>query len=475
MSRRGGRASGEPGRKSLDQRWNRHSNCSQQPRPSTTPLDRSSCFMASSQAGRAIAACAAAGGMNDWQLKGHGIEVSNLDQKPGLPDLIVANDGKGSFTQLVPLLHSGSLPAGAPRREDMADHSGFGSQKRRPAPVPGYLPTLRLEYLSEDGRPNFSSWIEGMPQRFGSPNYTEDEFVTFCSSYPTLAGSTGRRVSSQAPLPDVGRQSVRVRRAWTLAADQEPGEFRDVLTRPYLGDDDRYVFPSIGGDTQALHPLLAWWAVLFALSLLARYQPDTWTRYLDVDSSAYAEPLETLLDRALHCLPAALAPCHPISELIAAACWRRPCSSGDEITAWGAVRLVTTRLTVSLPPAARSFVLSIVGARLAGRITGNSCAPERYETGRRGSYSPGPMPPGIWIRARRGAEPSYREASRSRRAPTTSAADAVAKVGDATLTFENSDPLQLALFGAEVLEQPPPVAERGPGSGGSRARRGALR
>ena len=96
---------------------------------------------------------------------------------------------------------------------------------------------------------------------------------------------------------------MRVRRAWTLAADQEPGEFRDVLTRPYLGDDDRYVFPSIGGDTQALHPLLAWWAVLFALSLLARYQPDTWTRYLDVDSSAYAEPLETLLDRALIVCP----------------------------------------------------------------------------------------------------------------------------------------------------------------------------
>ena len=75
---------------------------------------------------------------------------------------------------------------------------------------------------------------------------------------------------------------MRVQRAWTLAADEEPGEFRDALTRPYLGDDDRYVFPSIGGDTHALHPLLAWWAVLFALSLLARYQPDTWTRYLDV-------------------------------------------------------------------------------------------------------------------------------------------------------------------------------------------------
>jgi hypothetical protein len=42
--------------------------------------------------------------------------------------------------------------------------------------------------------------------------------------------------------------------------------------------------------------------------------------------------------------------------------------------------------------------------------------------------------------------------------PVPSAADAVAKVGDATLSFENSDPLQLALFDAEVLEQPPPIA-----------------
>ena len=49
---------------------------------------------------------------------------------------------------------------------------------------------------------------------------------------------------------------------------------------------------------------------------------------------------------------------------------------------------------MSLPPATRGLVLSIVGANHAGRITGNSCAPERYETGRRGSYSPGPMPPG---------------------------------------------------------------------------------
>ncbi len=41
-----------------------------------------------------------------------------------------------------------------------------------------------------------------------------------------------------------------------------------------------------------------------------------------------------------------------------------------------------------------------------------------------------------------------------------SADDAEAQVGDATLSFENSDPLQLTLFDAEMLEQPPPIAHQ---------------
>jgi hypothetical protein len=96
---------------------------------------------------------------------------------------------------------------------------------------------------------------------------------------------------------------VTVKRAWTLSPGDNPGEFHSRLTRPYLGDDDRYIFPSIGGDQQALHPLLAWWAILFALSMLARYEPETWTDYIDVDTSPYAVPLETLLDRALLTCP----------------------------------------------------------------------------------------------------------------------------------------------------------------------------
>ena len=136
--------------------------------------------------------------------------------------------------------------------------------------------------------------------RFGEP-YTEAEFdVLQFLSNPCRFNR--RPVTSQPPLLEEERQSVQVRRAWTLSDSDDPGKFRSRHTRPYLGDDDRYIFPSIGGDQQALHPLLAWWAILFALSMLARYQPDTWTDYLDIDKSP-AVPVETLLDRALLTCP----------------------------------------------------------------------------------------------------------------------------------------------------------------------------
>ena len=71
---------------------------------------------------------------------------------------------------------------------------------------------------------------------------------------------------------------------------------------------------SIGGDQQALHPLLAWWAILFALSMLARYQPDTWTDYLDVDRAPPCRWRRFLIEPFY--MPGALAPCHPIRKQI---------------------------------------------------------------------------------------------------------------------------------------------------------------
>ena len=54
------------------------------------------------------------------------------------------------------------------------------------------------------------------------------------------------------------------------------------------------------------HPLVLWWAALWALSMLARYEPATWAGLLDVDSSRSAVPLEALLDDALNAVPEVL-------------------------------------------------------------------------------------------------------------------------------------------------------------------------
>lgn len=56
-----------------------------------------------------------------------------------------------------------------------------------------------------------------------------------------------------------------------------------------------YFFPALGSTGKSLHPLMAWWVVLHALSMLARYQPAEWARYTDVDTSAYAVAVDNCL------------------------------------------------------------------------------------------------------------------------------------------------------------------------------------
>ncbi|WP_327341405.1 YaaC family protein [Streptomyces europaeiscabiei] len=77
------------------------------------------------------------------------------------------------------------------------------------------------------------------------------------------------------------------------------------MIRGYTGD--RYflpVLPSIKGE---LHPLMAWWAVLYALSMLSRYQPAAWGSLINVDSSEHTVPIERLPERAINHLPVLIA------------------------------------------------------------------------------------------------------------------------------------------------------------------------
>jgi hypothetical protein len=62
-------------------------------------------------------------------------------------------------------------------------------------------------------------------------------------------------------------------------------------------------FPSINGSELPMHPFVAWFAVTYALSMLARYEPKVWASRTAVSSSSDAVPIEHLLEQCLEAVP----------------------------------------------------------------------------------------------------------------------------------------------------------------------------
>jgi hypothetical protein len=88
---------------------------------------------------------------------------------------------------------------------------------------------------------------------------------------------------------DLGRATDTMGQRW----------FYDTMGTKYRSA--QYWFPTVGG--QCLHPLIVWWAVLYTLSMLARYEPQRWADMIRVNTSPWAVPLEHLLNAALDALP----------------------------------------------------------------------------------------------------------------------------------------------------------------------------
>ncbi len=255
-------------------------------------------FYGLSQAGRAVAAAAkSATSPAAWRLRGHGIEVSNLDQRPGLHQLVVRDSGSGSFVQLAGLLRSGTLPNGASLGQVWAAIPDL-----RTTPIDAgteYLTPLTLGGWRTRGGQIISP-VCGLPWRFTDP-YTEADIIGYLASYPSLVGS--QNAAPDHAFPQETTRTADVPRVWPLPAGQDPDPFIASRTRPYRGDDERWVFPALGGSPVPLHPLLAWWAVLYTLSMLARYEPASWEAHLNVDAEPDAVPLEAALSRALDTCP----------------------------------------------------------------------------------------------------------------------------------------------------------------------------
>jgi hypothetical protein len=260
-------------------------------------------FYGLSQAGRAIAAASTAADNNSYKLRGHGIQVPDLDQGPPLPRLTVKDDRRlGSFTQLASMLGSVSLRDGVPLGQLWATIPDLLATPLEPV-SPQYLPVLQLQPVPRlgDGRGGGVAnavWVVGLPPRAGGyrpGDIDEEEVSAFLSNYPTLAGTAPSWLEESFKT----REDLRVRGTVRLLVSASP----DGDDQPYRDDRDRWVFPPLDDRGKPLHPLLAWWALLFALSMLARYEPASWVSALDADASPNHVPLAAALDQALDTCP----------------------------------------------------------------------------------------------------------------------------------------------------------------------------
>jgi hypothetical protein len=252
-------------------------------------------FYGLSQAGRAIAACATGIRGNGWELVGHGITVSNLDQGPAWHDLTVVSEQAGSFATVTTLLGSAPLGQATP----LGTIASWLPELRHALDgIISDTPVLNLE-ITSTGAEGALGCVSGVPARFADP-HTEEDAREFLSRYPQLEGHDHPEGTAFGPRRRNGSDAL-FRRWPTETGNRQLIEGR--RTTAYISDDDRYVFPAPPGSDRPIHPLSAWWAVLFALSMLARYKPAHWAEHLDISRNVTAVALEIILEAAVEVCP----------------------------------------------------------------------------------------------------------------------------------------------------------------------------
>jgi hypothetical protein len=263
--------------------------------PASRPLPL---FYALSQAGRAISAAHLG---EPWRLRGHGLNSHKLHSSPtevmikrrspkdedGTPldsfSGVAAATNSEAFEKAVTL---GELWRSLPEASSLLPIS----DEQHPTPLalvseethdPNLPAVMRMQLDTQ----HIYAVIVGFQD-------SGEKLETYLAEhYPTAAGARLYRTAGsdrvrphhtrygsgflfrwQANSPDAGGQASALSRVAPVDDIPVP-EILDTLT-PSPAFEPRWLRPGVGG--VALSPLLTWWALLFGLSMLARYEPASW-------------------------------------------------------------------------------------------------------------------------------------------------------------------------------------------------------
>ena len=266
-------------------------------------------FYALSQAGRAIAAVRVREG---WETSSHGLRWQGPTGDGSILDRRIEPDqrGRGLFgcvavavgsEQLLDGVELGAAWSALPELGVPA-LPVFRAHWRSPLYVYPTSDEQEAEWLRG---PHLTLLVDGLRDLSG-PQSVIDELAHYPSGEggtpQSLATDEGPKLVLEYTPRAFGGLAPRV--TWhaadaTVAARTTRLE---EIAPLYQGTPNRALIPRLS-DGAWLRPISLWWLVLFGLSNLARYEPDTWVRALNVNEDKLAVPLEGAMEEALDSIP----------------------------------------------------------------------------------------------------------------------------------------------------------------------------
>lgn len=251
-------------------------------------------FYGLSQAGRAIAAASMHLGEGEWRASGHGVRFRVPLSEPLLDSIVrVAPASRDLFSRVSTALGSPQRVHTVPIADLLSQIPDYWMEFQDPPPVKRPLSAPQFDadttFPSEHGVdiPDVSREDRGDLRAIESyvksyPALEPLQIATDDSGAPMWLGS---RLRFQVSENDVERARQGMRLKGTVSYRRKA-----------------FLIPAVRGGF-ALEPIPAWWLLLFALSMLARYAPDDWTRVMDLRQSKIAARIEFVLDAALDAIP----------------------------------------------------------------------------------------------------------------------------------------------------------------------------
>lgn len=261
-------------------------------------------FYGLSQAGRAVAAAAPSLSNSEWRLLGHGLTVPMLDSASGdirALELSTHGSEKTSFRRL-----SAVLSSPQPKSVTVAELWPLLYETTIHAPLATTLyPPLEVTYGDDwilSGAFVAQTATVALPQSLLAVATEKRPTVTeYVSRYPALAGFIPTPSGSNVDWPS---PNMAFTLRWKRPDDLGSGHVLDGMLVRYRGEQT-LAYPTLEDDPTGLpvHPLMAWWMVLFAMSMLTRYQPVRWTEMIDVNWSEHATAIEYVLEAGVLAVP----------------------------------------------------------------------------------------------------------------------------------------------------------------------------